>query len=188
MTVAVPNPQTWVDGTVYTATDFNREIRDAVGFLLRPPMFHGWATASAAQTDSTWMPVDLNVETLNTEGSSMHSTSTNPSRVYATHDGWWEIVAGASWTHASAGTTGRRIINVRKNGTTYLTGRNEAEAATAATESWARVGQHQMVYLVAGDYVELMEYQSSGVSTAGLWVANDETYPRLIMKWRSKGA
>jgi hypothetical protein len=186
VSLAIPNPMDWVDGTVYLDTDYNREIRDAISFLLKPPMFYGVNTVATTLTNNTWTPIPINSEIINTEGAAMHSTVTNNTRVAITHEGWWDILAQTSWDSATLSDTNRRITNVRKNGTFWLRGRQDTTGSLSATQQWVRSPVKVSVYLFVGDYIELVQYQDSGSATMKTWISAGETQPYLTLRWRSK--
>lgn len=184
--MTVPAPITWVDDIVYLASDYNTEIRDAIGFLLHPPTFYGQSVGlSTALTTSVWTPIPINTELINSEGAAMHSNVTNNTRINITHEGWWDFIVQGSWVPSSLGTTGRRIAGVRSNGTTQLRGRKDATGGMTTTQQWAASPTKATSYLVVGDYVELVLWHDAGASTHTIW-NNAEAYPFIAAKWRSK--
>lgn len=123
--------------------------------------FRSSATDASAQTIANNTLTALTFTTNTTDVGSIHSTSTNTSRftVPASNvggDGWY--LASAQVEFAS-NTTGIRLIDVYKNGTTRLayhdnlpcTGGN----ATALQVTWQGA-------LAAGDYIEFRVFQDSG--------------------------
>lgn len=114
------------------------------------------AAASQSLNDSTWTGVNFNSEDFDV--STMHDNASNKSRftIPTGGDGLY-LVGGAVTFDANA--TGQRGVRVAKNGTAIAgTGevRNTAGAGVTVTSTT------HLVSLVAGDYVELQAYQSSG--------------------------
>ena len=110
---------------------------------------------SAAQSvgSGAWAALAMDSEDIDTDG--MHDLATNNSRITIVNGGLY-IVGGSIQFAANA--TGVRGVGVRINGSTYL-GINRIGAFATLTMELAVNALYQFI---AGDYVELMAYQSSG--------------------------
>lgn len=99
-----------------------------------------------------------------------HSTSTNTTRLTIPTGlgGKFEATACLFFTFVSGGTSGERVIQIRKNGnpaTAGLIARAEGAASAGAHTETCGTGP---IALVAGDYLEVEAYQDSG----GSWVVD----------------
>ena len=104
---------------------------------------------------------------------SIHSTVSNTGRLTATTAGRYQITGQIEWAD---GTTGRRQISIRLNGTTYIS-INESPAAGAGTPSQVVTTLWNMA---TNDYVELRVFQNSG---GALNVVNSGSYtPEFMMQ------
>lgn len=86
----------------------------------------------------------------------LHDTSTNPSRITITEPGLYIIGAGIAY---AANATGRRGLLIRRNGS--ITSLDETVLAVAGGFE-TRMSGSTLINLVAGDYVELLAFQTSG--------------------------
>ena len=109
--------------------------------------------AAQSISNSTWTALAFNSEICDTDG--FHDMVTNNSRLTVIQAGTYFI--GGSIGFAVHG-TGTRGALLRLNGTTYL---SVVNVPTIATYNPA-VNVTAMRVLSAGDYVELMAWQSSG--------------------------
>ncbi len=124
------------------------------------PTFSGCSlTQSGAQTISNTTQTDLNFanETFDTDG--YHSTVTNTNRITIPtgKSGYFLVTARTAF---AANTTGTRINWIIKNGTTEIS----TVYAGAAVSDNTSVVTSAIVSLVAGDYITLNVYQTSGGS------------------------
>lgn len=118
----------------------------------------------------TWYTVTLNAESDKLDGAAdggiaIHSTSTNPSRVYATVTGDYDIGAQAAF---AASATGNGRLMIRKNAA------GSSSGGTALTPNSIGVGFINISYpvaqasfrapLVAGDYLEMFVQQSAAAN------------------------
>jgi len=89
---------------------------------------------------------------------SMHSTSSNTSRltIPAGKTGYWQITASLGY---DANANGVRQVNFSKNGS-YV----NAEQVQATATYGNIVGYSNIMYLTAGDYIEVSAFQSTGGS------------------------
>ena len=161
----VPTTHTVAVGDFVTASDENTFVRDAMAFVIAPPrckVYQG-ATGTTAGTSGTAALMLWDSEQYDTD--SMHSTSTNTSRIAINTNGLYEIKVSVFW---AANATGFRDVEVRKNSAGAVgsgTGLDKfRNPATATLGGW--VGGSLEESLVAGDYIEFFALQTSGGSLA----------------------
>lgn len=154
----VPIPRTFTTGETETAAFYNA-MRDALNFLLNPPVCN--ATQATAQTlaTATWTALTLDATVEDSYGG--HSNSTNNSRYTAQVAGWYMAFAAACF---SSNATGWRGIRLEKNGAVFAgaateVGTNPSGVCTIASPS-------AIVFLNAGDYLEAYGFQNSGGNLA----------------------
>jgi hypothetical protein len=177
--LAVPVPRTWVASETIDASKLNNG-RDALNFLLEPPRCYAYKTADGALATSTWDAINFGAEAYDSH--SAHDNSTNNSRLVAPESGLYDLRAHGAWATNS---TGIRGLNIRKNANAVQTGGTDLVmvviAGNGTTE--ARLIASVDVQLVAGDYVELFAYQSSGGSLNVLGgIANTFLSMRFVAK------
>jgi hypothetical protein len=127
----------------------------------------GLATAATARAcrvyndanfthDSTgnYLAITFNSERNDTY--SMHSTTSNTSRITFAVAGWYYIWGAAVF---DANATGVRRLGVRLGGSTYIAATNHT-AASAGEASYLNIST--LYYFAATNYIELMAYQNSG--------------------------
>ena len=177
----VPTTDTVSVGEKVTAANYLTFTRDAFAFLLSPPRcsIYQTATTSMATSGSSQL-ILFDTEAYDTD--TMHSTSTNTSRVTATTTGLYLVTAALGF---AANTTGYRLAQIRKNSAGAVgSGTRVAIASASAVPTGATsLSFSAYVQLTAGDYVEMFGLQNSGgalATVAGVgetmiqaqWVAN----------------
>lgn len=141
-------------GAIIYASDFDN--------IFNPPRCRAWHSAAATLTTVTSTVIALASETYDSTGS-MHSTSTNTSRIIAPVAGKYLISASIGF---ASNATGRRICAVRLNaagssasGTLIAEKIGQANATSLHTESVTFTYD-----LAASDYVEMFALQQSGAN------------------------
>lgn len=162
----VPLPRTFTVSEVENAAYLN-SVRDALNFLLNPPMADVFQSVATATTSGIWAPLGMDVTA--TDGYGGHSNTTNNSRYTGQVAGWYEITGTAAWPNNSVGARGVRII---KNGTTIPIGAATFGPATNGDVHASTTPAYQ-VFLAVGDYVEIQGFQSSGGALSTLVSAAD---------------
>ncbi len=117
-------------------------------------------TKSGTQSASNNATTVVTFDTEERDDLAFHDTVTNNSRITipAAMDGWYLIVGNLLWNvHA----TGSRTAELLKNGATALAATRRASNATTV---FPTLQVSALVYLVAGDYVEMQGFQDSGGS------------------------
>lgn len=146
-----------------------------------------WATAASGSTfsgaacilgtsvstaNSTFTAITFGSEVFDTD--SYHSTSTNTSRftIPSGKTGYFLFTATATWV---GNATGYRQFGFVKNGSLTGTEPNPAMPANSADQS---LSASQVMYLTAGDYIELQCWQNSGgsLSVRGTDSGNGRTF------------
>lgn len=151
----VPVPRTFSPSETETAAYLN-SVRDALLFLLNPPLLETTQAAAQTLTNGVWAAIAQDATGTDTYG--MHSNVTNNTRATAQVAGWYWPSGAVAFASNTAGARGARFA---KNGT--------AVAGTAAFGSALNVagatgyGAVSLpISLGVGDYVEIQGYQTSG--------------------------
>jgi hypothetical protein len=148
-------PPTFTTGNTLTAAQMNTNVRDNPNFLHDPPMV--LAGRSSAQSIPNNTATAINFTTGDVyDTDSMHSTSTNPSRVVANTAGvylFWYFME-----FAGVNTTGLREAYLMINGTNIIT----VNAERNPTASFTTLGGQATYLMAATDYIELIVAQTSG--------------------------
>jgi hypothetical protein len=104
-------------------------------------------------TNATWIQQTYDTETYDV--GSLHSTSSNTSRITVRRTGRYLLSAISSF---AANNTGQRFCAWRLNGGTYM----PPSSINATTTYNTRMSMSLILNLVAGDYVETQCFQNSG--------------------------
>lgn len=174
----VPSPKTWSVAERLTAAGLNLELRDALNFLLAPPLVDVYRTADKSIANSTWTLLDWDAESRDTD--SMHSNSTNNSRLIAVTPGRYLVNINVAF--ASVG-TGAGRLTVRKNSAGSDTGGTRAfpiRLQPFQAANFNVIDANFEVDMAANDYLEAFVFQSSG---AALNVVAGLTTSFFQMRW-----
>jgi len=142
----IPAPATFVAGTAPTDANLN-SLRDGINFLLNPPRV--LLTNSALQSVPSGVSTVLTFDTETYDTDAMHSTVTNPDRITTVTAGLYTVSLSAPTQFSSAGPA--RQMRVHQNGAIF------AYAGPTSTLTLD-------VPCVAGDYLQFVVYQNSGVA------------------------
>lgn len=147
-------PRTWSAGERPTAAQFNAEFRDWIAALANPPACRVRRTTAQSINTATVTAITFDAERTDTD--TMHSTSSNTSRITITTSGRYHVYGNVAY---AANATGIRYTAIRLNGTTVVV--EDARAPAGAGD--ATIVSIDTSYLFsAGDYVELVAFQTSG--------------------------
>jgi hypothetical protein len=127
-----------------------------------PPSFVGcrvYSNATQSVATATATAVLFNVEYYKTVAS-MHSTSSNTSRLIAPQAGYYEAHCSIQWDPS---TVGVRNVWFRVNGVDLNGGYVQQPPVTTGSSHFM-ITESPAIYLAAGDYVECFVYQSSGTT------------------------
>jgi hypothetical protein len=126
-------------------------------------------TNSNDEAVANGLPTTLTFDTNAYDNDSIHSTTTNPSRLTAPLRGIYEVTGQVEWSTDSSGYIGAQI---GKDGTEQV-GADVRVPAPSGISSFEQVTAQ--VQLNVGDYVELVVQQSSGATLtafkSGTWLA-----------------
>ncbi len=156
--MAFTTPRTWTTGEVVTAAQLNEQIRDNENFLAQAHSVRAYKGSDQTISDATYTLVSFGAESYDTD--TFHSTSTNPERItIPTGLGGLYLIQSLI---VFAGSATAHIIRqrYRKNGATSLS--EMIMRATAASAPDDKTIHHEIVQLVAGDYIELQVYHNVG--------------------------
>ncbi|WP_326829675.1 hypothetical protein OIE13_05935 [Streptosporangium sp. NBC_01810] len=170
----VPSPRTWVVGEILTAAKLNTDIRDAINFLLSPPLFELNHSSGISPATSTQAVMPFDTETIDRDNG--HSTVTNSSR-YTSQTAGYYMISGAVGFVSNA--TGKREMTILVNGTTET----YPCSIPGTASGFGGMIVAGRVYLAVADYVELYIWQNSGGALA---TNTTKGGPRFGGHWISK--
>lgn len=150
----VPSPRSFAVSEVEAAGYLN-SVRDALNFLLNPPLALLYQTVAQTVGSGGTGVLALDSTVADTYGG--HSNVTNNSRYTAIVAGWYFVKGGVVW---AVNATANRIIQITKNGVAVP----QSWVAVLATTAVNAPGEETtaLVFLNAGDYVEISISQNSG--------------------------
>ena len=156
--MAVPSAPDWAASETITEAKLD-SISTVLNYLLSPPRAYAYKSADGALATSTWDVISLGVEAYDSH--SAHSTTTNDSRLVAPESGLYTIKAHSAFDINASGIRG---LNIRKNAAGVQTGGTDLVMVIIAGNGTTQARPIAAVdaQLVAGDYIELFCYQSSG--------------------------
>lgn len=119
-------------------------------------------TSNISTLDSTWTSATFDSERWDTD--TIHSTSSNTSRLTATTAGKYLIIGHIFFASNS---TGQRAVRIRLNGTTII-----AQQSTSSVHTSRRFSIPVIYDMAATDYVEIQGFQDSGGALNMVAIAN----------------
>ncbi len=141
---------------IIDCTSEGHTVAASAGFHFPDAKLFGTGTVSFAHGVAA--AIQWNSEDYDSAG--MHNSSTNPERVYARLSGYYRL--SAVGTFADAGSTaGYRRVQLQKNGSNINLGR---AAVAPLVGNFTYAADETIVYLVAGDYVDVLAEQTSGAA------------------------
>lgn len=152
--VDINTVQSYNPGDILTGAAL-QQIRNNGEFFIDPPACSVYNSVVQSTGDAAVVALSANSE--NYDNDSMHSTSTNNSRITAMTAGRYLVTFVVSFT---ANANGWRFVEVIKNGATVTrmtSSRPEATGTLATQLSGALT-----LVLSAGDYIQCRSYQNSG--------------------------
>ena len=147
-------PPNFVTGAVLTEAQLDI-LSDDISFLANPPHCRVYNSAAFSHT-STGNNVAVTFDSERRDTDTMHSTATNTSRITFTTAGFYAVGGHVEF---AANATGVRGIAIRLGGATYIAADNRLSTGGALGTQMSIATRYAFA---AGDYVELMAYQSSG--------------------------
>lgn len=154
-----PTPYTWTAQEVPTADLMNANVRDPQTWLMGMPAYYGYKSA-AQQTFPTnaFTPVVMDVDDL----ARGFTHTLGASEVYVDQDGWYRLAANVLLSHVTTGAVGRRAVAFKVNNTTWTGNGASLGNAGVAAGYFFIASRNVFYYLSAGDYVQMMVFQSGG--------------------------
>lgn len=137
-------PETWID-----------QARENMTNLIVPPACRVYAGTATQVAIDTLTILQFESERFDTD--SMHSTSTNTSRITCNTDGIYDIRAHVEW---DVNATDHRATQIMLNGSTVIAQVVQQAVQVASTRTEQICSAHYA--LVAGDYVQVCVFQSGG--------------------------
>jgi hypothetical protein len=147
-------PKTWSVNEVVTAANMNTHLRDNMSFVGAPPQCSVSTVTPQSIANLTLTALNADLEAYDND--SMHSTSTNNSRITINTAGRYLFCATVGFSNA----TGLRQGIFRRDGTTYILGGVITMAVTVVADTVLSFSQ--TIPLTAGQYIEVMARQDSG--------------------------
>ena len=157
MTLPVPSQRTWSVGDIVTAAMMNANVRDAVNFLVQPPLFVGYQATAQAIPATAWTAINLDSSVADTY--SGHSNTVNNSRYTAQVAGWYFMFGMA----ALAPGTGIRYAGFFTSGAQVAQQPADSQSAPSGAPNLQLAAGLQ--YLTVGSYVDLRAYTTAAVNT-----------------------
>jgi len=172
----LPSPRTWVTPVMVGDTELNLELRDALRFLLDPPAAKAFHSANYSLSNgNTTVAWDSNEY----DNDSIHDPS-RPTQLYCNTNGLYTIKA---LFEIDANSTGRREVNIVKNGSTVLAKWTEASPSATVHASGGLAVDELMGVT---DFVELVIYQNTGAGL-DLLHATASLASSFSMAWIGQG-
>lgn len=168
----VPQQRTWNVGDTVTAAMLNQNIRDAVNFLLNPPVFLGTQTTLQSIPNGAW--TGINIDTVQMDTYTGHNQPSYPSRYYPQVPGVYRVSGQADFV---GNNSSFRSIKVSVDGGAYTYGKVQLQALAGYDTG---LSTSVDVYLNVGDFVEVAVYQFSG---GALSLGNADGPPRMSVVW-----
>lgn len=154
----IPTLRTWSVGDIDTAALMNANVRDPANFLLNVPVFYGYQATPQSVPNTTFTLVSYDTNVYDTYGG--HSTSVNNTRYVAQVAGIYMVVGRTAITFNAGGARGVGIsYNGGGIGSTSPQVFAGPPTVTPTSSILQVLGFQQMA---AGDYIEVMAYQSAG--------------------------
>lgn len=174
--MALITPKTFVTSDPLPASDLNTYVSGILDSLMNPPSAKAYSVASQSIPTGTNTLVTFDSESW--DNNSMHSTSTNTSRITVPVAG----VYLCSWyvRFAASATLAYRIVQVMKNGVVQ----DESSLGHSATTTIAEGSGCQQLKCAANDYIEIRAFQNTG-SALSLDAATNP--PSLAVTWNGFG-
>lgn len=149
-------PATWVAGNVLTAAQLNTQLRDNMKAAMGADKASCRVFNSTAQTIPTATLTTLTFDSERWDSQAIHSTVSNTSRltIPASWTGQYFTGAHVAWVNG----TGVRGTFIYLNATYFITGQVIPYDANLN----ASCSPSTLYGVVAGDYLEVQVYQSSG--------------------------
>jgi hypothetical protein len=173
----VPATQSFLAGEKVTAAKLIAAAKTPLDFLMNPPRCNAYAGSAISLADQTTTLITFSTEAWDTD--SMHSTSSNTSRITINTSGQYLVTFYARWL---SNATGYRQLNLRLNATGNPgLGSTLSTINTPAVNGSATFLTRTMeMSCVAGDHYELFAWQNS---TASLSLDTGQRVTGMEFRW-----
>lgn len=131
------------------------QVRDNEEFLIDPPACSVFASAGQVVNDATVTTLTANSETFDND--SMHSTSSNTSRITAQTAGRYDVDCRVNFQADI--TDGRRVIRFLKNGVDVVTAASQRNVIDGNSIT---ISGSMKAVLAAGEYIEVQVFHNAG--------------------------
>lgn len=175
-------PRTWVAGERPTAAQFNEEIRDWVAALANPPACRVNHNTTQSINDNTETALVFNSERYDTD--SMHSTSSNTSRITFNTAGLYVVGGTAALVNGSADWV-RVSLGIRLNGTTSLGFQTVSDQNGSSHNP--HISNVTTYKFAVNDYVELTMLHDNTSNAARNVVSAGNSSPEFWATWIGLG-
>lgn len=144
-------------------------LEERLQLVLSPPKMHAYRGSATQNVTSGggFTLMEFGTE-LGADPYDMHSTTVNPSRVYARASGIYAVEAGVTYPAASPG-GGARLLEVRIDSAGSISTGTSVHRDTQTPDNLLaklRAGSHTGIALNDGQYVEAFTWQNSGQTLA----------------------
>lgn len=158
------------------------ELVDALNFLAGRPACRVYRSSSQSINSGALTAITFDTERYDTD--TMHSTSVNTNRVTFNTAGLYDVGANISWQADTDYT--RRIAYLQVNAAAIIARRSDESPAHALAnaEDWNLNTTWKMA---AGDYIELIVYQTNTSNNADNIVASSAYSPEIWATWTGRG-
>ena len=179
----VPTQRTWTVGETVTDAWLNSQVRDAITFMLSPPVMIAKVYGPSALPNGQWHPLNIasNVQLDTYNGVAPYSATSNPnsSKYIAPVSGVYRITGNVQIQQTNSSFVGPfRSIRIQVNGG-FVCAKLQVPALTGYSTD---LNTSSDVYLNAGDFAEVAVYNGDNTST--YMVFDDlDGYGRVSMIW-----
>lgn len=161
MARTVPVMAQEVPGNFLTGALWNANVKALGDFLSNMPVFSGYAAASQSIPTTTFTPMSLDTEVVDSDGG--HSTVTNTSRYTCQVAGLYLLTGSVVFPITG---TGVRGVSIGLNGATTGLAGSEQLVPVGAVFATTATATPTYARLAVGDYVQIMGFQNSGSAIA----------------------
>lgn len=145
----VPNPASWTPGENVTSALLDTQVRDALNFLLNPPMYVGKQTTAQTIQPHTYTAITLDATVVDTYSGLGQGG-------YVAQVAGWYLCTGVICYNDPANSTGFRNVFVTVNGVNMPAASGAIIAAEPVSGGGTATTMTAFAYLNVGDLVNLV--------------------------------
>jgi hypothetical protein len=177
VSIAIPNPYTWVNGEEPDFWSMESRVAKTIDFAMNPPFLRLKKTSTQSIPNTTHTAIIW--DTVELESDNMWDAA-QPTRIKPSTPGWYVGTTGFSFT---ANTTGYREMDVKKNNSgTDRVLRIKIGAFASGYTSVARGNVFLEQFNGTTDYIEVTIWQNTGANLVILF-DSAEYQPDLVLRW-----